>query len=170
MSMTPGSDRTALSKSVWVGVKVALAFSTFVVVLYGLSGLLLLLGAIPLDESSGRGVVLAGAFTVVSYLVSGALAGVAYWAIQPLKSWVIGWPVMGIVLTGIVYGTFGLTAALAYTYAGFNFLEHDSVEAAWASLPGTTLALALLGGVPGGLYFWYLNRQDRKHRARHNSA
>lgn len=166
----PPDDHLPLTAGlcVRVGVLAAIALSTFSTAMLGV-GIAVTLVA-ERNPPEALQLLLAIPVVIAGYLAAGVLGGLAFWAITPLRRWVIGWVLTGILVAGAVYGSVTVTAAVAYVLTGLDLIGFESPADAWETVRGTTPILALAAGIPGGLWYWWKDRQVSRARARNRGS
>jgi len=151
---TVQSAVTPLAGYLLVGVGISLLFSALALLI----GLIWGVGLIVRGAANGtalKEIFVGIPLVILAYLVAGILSGVALWLIQRLRPAPLRHAMSGVLVAGAAYGAVGLASVLAYDFIGVNMMNYTSREEAWAGLLPTTLMLALVAGIPGGLWFGY---------------
>jgi hypothetical protein len=151
----PYPNRSSLRTHLLWGLYLAAGFSVLALIIVSLAAIQALVRHQPLPPG-GSGEIVAGIGTVIlAYFVGGIGGATVVWALRPLRRWVLGWILTGILVATVAYGSVGLLGTLLYVNAGINIFDFDSPAQAWTALPAVTIAIGLLAGIPGGLFFWW---------------
>jgi len=149
--------RPTLKDGVRLGIRYAALLSVLVLATFAVA--IPMVAAFRPSELSGVvDVLVMLPLVFAAYFMGGVLGGAALWVLRPLRRWVVGWVATGVLIAGAAYGSVGLVAAVAYVYGGINMMDYTSPADAWSSLLPVTLMTSLGAGIPGGLLFWWKER------------
>jgi hypothetical protein len=143
------------------GLKMAAVFSAVALTVLAIGLTASLFGVRWSDGEGPLEVIVGIGFVIAAYGVAGVVGGVAVWALTTLRRTVIGWVLTGMVIAGIAYGAMGVAGAVAYLWLGINLLEFDGPEGVWRQTAIVTFGLAIVAGIPGGLFFWWKEGRGR---------
>lgn len=166
MPLMKPDDTSPAREGLGIGIGMAMGFSAIAALPLGVLGIVMMVetarGSALEMPWSGYGSLLLLVFG--SYFVAGAIGGPTFTLLRPLRQWVYGWVVTGIMLAVIAYGTMGVAMAAFFDQAG-KYILHDSSQAeAWQMIPWVTTFLGLMGGC-FGLAKWFQD-PDSPHNAR----
>jgi len=138
-----------------MGTYIALAFSAIAVLVLIIGALVKFTHASGVRTGTPAELLGMGAVAIVGYVMAGLIGGAAIWALRPIRRWLVGWLLNGVVVACVAYGSIGLLGAILYQGTGINLFDYASPAEAWRDLPGMIIGIGLTVGIPGGAYFWW---------------
>jgi len=145
-----------LRRALGGGLLYAAGFSVIAAVMIAIGGVGDLVGASKISDWSQF--PLGFPVVILSYVVAGALGGIAFWALKSARRGLIGWLLTGFIIAALVYGSVGLTGVLGF-YFGIDLLDLESAAEGWSFILPLMLITGVAVGLPGGAYFWYRSRK-----------